>query len=159
MAGMTPLVDCVISFSQCVGAEKDSLAFLAKHLGARYVVFLAHLLSWYTFVLTYWRAFKLEFGCVSLYHLWVMCSISMWWLKVGEGKVLLDGCLANVNAVGINAYLPGEGIFKADTWAIIEYCSPKHYSLPCALWLIYSFSIYISLFLWFSARNANVKRE
>ncbi|KAF6313663.1 DNA topoisomerase II binding protein 1 [Rhinolophus ferrumequinum] len=34
MAGMTPLVDCVISFSQCVGAEKDSLAFLAKHLGA-----------------------------------------------------------------------------------------------------------------------------
>lgn len=34
MAGMTPLVDCVISFSQCVGAEKDSLAFLAEHLGA-----------------------------------------------------------------------------------------------------------------------------
>ncbi|XP_019488259.1 PREDICTED: DNA topoisomerase 2-binding protein 1 [Hipposideros armiger] len=34
MAGMTPLVDCVISFSQCVGAEKDSLTFLAKHLGA-----------------------------------------------------------------------------------------------------------------------------
>ncbi|XP_036287326.1 DNA topoisomerase 2-binding protein 1 isoform X7 [Pipistrellus kuhlii] len=34
MAGMTPLEDCVISFSQCVGAEKDSLTFLAKFLGA-----------------------------------------------------------------------------------------------------------------------------
>ncbi|XP_023476712.2 DNA topoisomerase 2-binding protein 1 isoform X1 [Equus caballus] len=34
MAGVTPLVDCVISFSQCVGAEKDSLTFLANHLGA-----------------------------------------------------------------------------------------------------------------------------
>ncbi|XP_059519892.1 DNA topoisomerase 2-binding protein 1 isoform X1 [Myotis daubentonii] len=33
-AGMTPLEDCVISFSQCVGAEKDSLTFLAKFLGA-----------------------------------------------------------------------------------------------------------------------------
>ncbi|XP_022370850.1 DNA topoisomerase 2-binding protein 1 isoform X4 [Enhydra lutris kenyoni] len=34
MAGMTPLEDCVISFSQCVGAEKDSLTFLANRLGA-----------------------------------------------------------------------------------------------------------------------------
>ncbi|XP_032725151.1 DNA topoisomerase 2-binding protein 1 [Lontra canadensis] len=34
MAGMTPLEDCVISFSQCAGAEKDSLTFLANHLGA-----------------------------------------------------------------------------------------------------------------------------
>ncbi|VFV45198.1 dna topoisomerase 2-binding protein [Lynx pardinus] len=34
MAGMTPLEDCVISFSQCAGAEKDSLIFLAKRLGA-----------------------------------------------------------------------------------------------------------------------------
>ncbi|KAF4020590.1 hypothetical protein G4228_012630 [Cervus hanglu yarkandensis] len=34
MAGMTPLEDCVLSFSQCVGAEKDSLTFLANHLGA-----------------------------------------------------------------------------------------------------------------------------
>ncbi|XP_054451194.1 DNA topoisomerase 2-binding protein 1 [Pteronotus mesoamericanus] len=34
MAGMTPLEDCVISFSQCVGAEKDSLTLLAKLLGA-----------------------------------------------------------------------------------------------------------------------------
>ncbi|KAM4821343.1 DNA topoisomerase 2-binding protein 1 isoform 1-T1 [Thomomys bottae] len=34
MAGMTPLQNCVISFSQCVGAEKDSLIFLANHLGA-----------------------------------------------------------------------------------------------------------------------------
>ncbi|XP_023562364.1 DNA topoisomerase 2-binding protein 1 isoform X2 [Octodon degus] len=34
MTGMTPLEDCVISFSQCVGAEKDSLIFLANHLGA-----------------------------------------------------------------------------------------------------------------------------
>lgn len=34
MTGMTPLEGCVISFSQCVGAEKDSLIFLAKHLGA-----------------------------------------------------------------------------------------------------------------------------
>ncbi|XP_023383248.1 DNA topoisomerase 2-binding protein 1 [Pteropus vampyrus] len=34
MAGMTPLQNCVISFSQCAGAEKDSLTFLAKHLGA-----------------------------------------------------------------------------------------------------------------------------
>lgn len=45
MAGMTPLEDCVISFSQCVGAEKDSLTFLAKFLGARYVIFLVYLLS------------------------------------------------------------------------------------------------------------------
>uniref|UniRef100_A0A8D2II29 DNA topoisomerase 2-binding protein 1 n=1 Tax=Urocitellus parryii TaxID=9999 RepID=A0A8D2II29_UROPR len=34
MSGVTPLEDCVISFSQCVGAEKDSLIFLANHLGA-----------------------------------------------------------------------------------------------------------------------------
>ncbi|XP_045153750.1 DNA topoisomerase 2-binding protein 1 [Echinops telfairi] len=34
MAGTTPLEDCVISFSQCVGAEKDSLTFLASRLGA-----------------------------------------------------------------------------------------------------------------------------
>ncbi|XP_006978735.2 DNA topoisomerase 2-binding protein 1 isoform X2 [Peromyscus maniculatus bairdii] len=34
MSGMTPLKDCVISFSQCVGAERDSLVFLASHLGA-----------------------------------------------------------------------------------------------------------------------------
>ncbi|XP_073915497.1 DNA topoisomerase 2-binding protein 1 isoform X3 [Castor canadensis] len=34
MPGTTPLEDCVISFSQCVGAEKDSLIFLANHLGA-----------------------------------------------------------------------------------------------------------------------------
>nr|XP_055177362.1 DNA topoisomerase 2-binding protein 1 isoform X4 [Nyctereutes procyonoides] len=34
MAGMTPLDDCVISFSQCAGAEKDSLTFLANRLGA-----------------------------------------------------------------------------------------------------------------------------
>ncbi|KAF6101462.1 DNA topoisomerase II binding protein 1 [Phyllostomus discolor] len=34
MAGMTPLEDCVISFSQCTGAEKDSLTFLAELLGA-----------------------------------------------------------------------------------------------------------------------------
>ncbi|XP_012580437.1 PREDICTED: DNA topoisomerase 2-binding protein 1 isoform X2 [Condylura cristata] len=34
MAGMTPLEECVISFSQCAGAEKDSLTFLANRLGA-----------------------------------------------------------------------------------------------------------------------------
>ncbi|XP_008056831.1 DNA topoisomerase 2-binding protein 1 [Carlito syrichta] len=34
MTGMTPLADCVISFSQCAGAEKDSLIFLANRLGA-----------------------------------------------------------------------------------------------------------------------------
>ncbi|XP_055470509.1 DNA topoisomerase 2-binding protein 1-like, partial [Psammomys obesus] len=34
MPGVTPLEDCVISFSQCVGAERDSLIFLASHLGA-----------------------------------------------------------------------------------------------------------------------------
>ncbi|XP_067593877.1 DNA topoisomerase 2-binding protein 1 isoform X2 [Pseudorca crassidens] len=34
MAGMTPLEDCVLSFSQCAGAEKDSLTFLANRLGA-----------------------------------------------------------------------------------------------------------------------------
>ncbi|XP_007935164.1 DNA topoisomerase 2-binding protein 1 [Orycteropus afer afer] len=32
--GTTPLEDCVISFSQCAGAEKESLTFLANHLGA-----------------------------------------------------------------------------------------------------------------------------
>lgn len=45
MAGVTPLEDCVISFSQYAGAEKDSLTFLAELLGARYVVFLVYLLS------------------------------------------------------------------------------------------------------------------
>ncbi|XP_069861535.1 DNA topoisomerase 2-binding protein 1 isoform X1 [Dipodomys merriami] len=34
VAGAAPLHSCVISFSQCVGAEKDSLIFLANHLGA-----------------------------------------------------------------------------------------------------------------------------
>ncbi|XP_006840095.1 PREDICTED: DNA topoisomerase 2-binding protein 1 [Chrysochloris asiatica] len=34
MTGTTPLENCVISFSQCVGAEKDSLTFLANLLGA-----------------------------------------------------------------------------------------------------------------------------
>lgn len=51
MAGMTPLEDCVLSFSQCAGAEKDSLTFLANRLGARYVVFSVYLLSWCTFYL------------------------------------------------------------------------------------------------------------
>lgn len=54
MAGMTPLEGCVLSFSQCVGAEKDSLTFLANHLGARYVVFLVlALLVYILFVFTY----------------------------------------------------------------------------------------------------------
>lgn len=54
MAGMTPLEDCVLSFSQCVGAEKDSLTFLANHLGARYVVFLVPaILVYVLFVFTY----------------------------------------------------------------------------------------------------------
>ncbi|XP_054984317.1 DNA topoisomerase 2-binding protein 1 isoform X1 [Sorex araneus] len=34
MTGKTPLEDCVISFSQCVGAEKESLTYLANLLGA-----------------------------------------------------------------------------------------------------------------------------
>ncbi|XP_060052938.1 DNA topoisomerase 2-binding protein 1 isoform X2 [Erinaceus europaeus] len=34
MTGVTPLQDCVISFSQYAGAEKDSLTFLANRLGA-----------------------------------------------------------------------------------------------------------------------------
>ncbi|XP_008847008.1 DNA topoisomerase 2-binding protein 1 [Nannospalax galili] len=34
VARMTPLEDCVISLSQYVGAEKESLVFLANHLGA-----------------------------------------------------------------------------------------------------------------------------
>ncbi|XP_037700593.1 DNA topoisomerase 2-binding protein 1 isoform X1 [Choloepus didactylus] len=34
ITGTTPLEDCVISFSQCAGAEKDSLTFLANRLGA-----------------------------------------------------------------------------------------------------------------------------
>lgn len=37
MEGVTPLVDCVLSFSQFTGAERDSLAYLAGLLGARYV--------------------------------------------------------------------------------------------------------------------------
>lgn len=37
MEGFTPLVDCVLSFSQFTGAERDSLAYLAGLLGARYV--------------------------------------------------------------------------------------------------------------------------
>uniref|UniRef100_A0A8B9VSY4 DNA topoisomerase II binding protein 1 n=1 Tax=Anas zonorhyncha TaxID=75864 RepID=A0A8B9VSY4_9AVES len=35
MEGVTPLVDCVLSFSQFTGAERDSLAYLAGLLGAR----------------------------------------------------------------------------------------------------------------------------
>ncbi|XP_006169340.1 DNA topoisomerase 2-binding protein 1 isoform X2 [Tupaia chinensis] len=35
MTGVTPLENCVISFSQYAGAEKESLVFLANHLGAR----------------------------------------------------------------------------------------------------------------------------
>lgn len=74
MTGMTPLEDCVISFSQCAGAEKESLTFLANLLGARYVIFLMHLLCWciFFFILTSWRAFKLEFGWVSLLYLWML---------------------------------------------------------------------------------------
>lgn len=34
MVGMTPLEGCVISLSQCAGAEKDSLTYLANLLGA-----------------------------------------------------------------------------------------------------------------------------
>jgi len=36
MEGVTPLVDCVLSFSQFTGAERDSLVYLAGLLGARY---------------------------------------------------------------------------------------------------------------------------
>lgn len=35
MEGVTPLVDCVLSFSQFTGAERDSLVYLAGLLGAR----------------------------------------------------------------------------------------------------------------------------
>ncbi|XP_041263834.1 DNA topoisomerase 2-binding protein 1 [Onychostruthus taczanowskii] len=35
MEGATPLEDCVLSFSQFTGAERDSLAYLAELLGAR----------------------------------------------------------------------------------------------------------------------------
>ncbi|NXG17074.1 TOPB1 protein, partial [Grallaria varia] len=35
MEGATPLEDCVLSFSQFIGAERDSLAYLAGLLGAR----------------------------------------------------------------------------------------------------------------------------
>jgi 1-acyl-sn-glycerol-3-phosphate acyltransferase len=56
MPGTTPLEDCVISFSQCVGAEKDSLIFLANHLGAWYVIFLMCLLSW---CMVFWFLFLL----------------------------------------------------------------------------------------------------
>ena len=64
----------------------------------------------------------------------------------GRGRVLFDGFLADVKSVGINAYLPGKGIFKADTWAIIEYCLCKHYYLPYVRWMIYSFWVYIHRF-------------
>lgn len=37
MEGVTPLEDCVLSFSQFTGAERDSLVYLAELLGARYV--------------------------------------------------------------------------------------------------------------------------
>lgn len=37
MEGVTPLEDCVLSFSQFTGAERDSLVYLAGLLGARYV--------------------------------------------------------------------------------------------------------------------------
>lgn len=36
MEGATPLEDCVLSFSQFIGAERDSLVYLAGVLGARY---------------------------------------------------------------------------------------------------------------------------
>lgn len=36
MEGATPLEDCVLSFSQFTGAERDSLVYLAGLLGARY---------------------------------------------------------------------------------------------------------------------------
>ncbi|KAK2517129.1 Topbp1 [Columba guinea] len=35
MEGVTPLEDCVLSFSQFIGAERDSLVYLAELLGAR----------------------------------------------------------------------------------------------------------------------------
>lgn len=37
MEGVTPLEDCVLSFSQFTVAERDSLVYLAGLLGARYV--------------------------------------------------------------------------------------------------------------------------
>lgn len=39
MEGQYPLKDCVLSFSQFTGAEKESLMELVEHLGATYVFF------------------------------------------------------------------------------------------------------------------------
>lgn len=36
MDGRFPLKDCVLSVSQFIGAERESLVELAKHLGAKY---------------------------------------------------------------------------------------------------------------------------
>lgn len=58
-----------------------------------------------------------------------------------DGSVLLDEYLAEIKTMGISAYLPGKGMFKANTRAIIEYCTSKHYSLPRPIWAIYSFSV------------------
>lgn len=47
-------------------------------------------------------------------------------MYLNDGSVLLDGYLAKVQTTGISAYLPGEGIRKADMRAIIEFCT-----FPC----------------------------
>lgn len=50
--GSTPLQQCVLSFSQFSGTEKDTLTDLAKLLGARYVVhYLFSEICWHLVVL------------------------------------------------------------------------------------------------------------
>lgn len=71
-----------------------------------------------------------------------MCTISMWWLKVGKGNVQLDGCLANVNIVGINAYLSGKGIFKADTQPLLNIACIIPFSAPYGWFILFQYTFY-----------------
>lgn len=85
----------------------------------------------------------------SVLHIYVMA-------QSGRGRMLLDRCLANVKAPGVNAYLPGKGIFKADTWVVIECCLSKHYLFPsiCHLDDLFFFSVHSLFFC-----SANVKQK
>lgn len=78
-----------------------------------------------------------------LWYLWGVCCVSYVVAQSGRERMMLDRYLASIKTTGINAYLPGKGIFKACLKAVTEYCFSQCYFLLCAIWMVYSFSVYI----------------
>lgn len=115
-------------------------------------------LSILLFVSSYWRAFKLVFGWVSIILMGsVQCICVM--AQSGRAERATRWMPGESRTTGISANLSGRGMFKHDTWAFMEYCLPKQYSPPHAIWLIYSFSLGIRCSCGFQSETQTLNRS